>query len=77
MFNEGISKVGDILDIATELGVIEKRGAFYRYQEEALGQGRENAKQYLRENPRLAMRLENIIREEYGLPPIYEESQQE
>lgn len=76
MFNEGISKVGDILDIATELGVIEKRGAFYRYQEEALGQGRENAKQYLRENPRLAMHLENIIREEYGLPPVYEEPQE-
>ncbi|MEP0761789.1 MAG: recombinase RecA [Chloroflexota bacterium] len=73
MYNEGISKVGDILDIATELGVIDKRGAFFRYQEEALGQGRENAKQYLRENPRLAMKLENIIREEYGLPPIYEE----
>ncbi|GIV80844.1 MAG: DNA recombination/repair protein RecA [Anaerolineae bacterium] len=77
MFNEGISKVGDILDIATELGVIEKRGAFYRFQEEALGQGRENAKQYLRENPHLAMHLENIIREEYGLPPVYEEPQQE
>jgi len=76
MFNEGISKVGDILDIATELGVIEKRGAFYRYQEEALGQGRENAKQYLRENPRLAMRLENIIREEFGLPPVYEDPQE-
>ncbi|MCZ7541994.1 MAG: recombinase RecA [Anaerolineae bacterium] len=73
MYNEGVSKVGDILDIATELGVIEKRGAFFRYQEEALGQGRENAKQYLRENPRLAMKLENIIREEYGLSPIYEE----
>ncbi|MEW6579946.1 MAG: recombinase RecA [Chloroflexota bacterium] len=73
MYNEGISKVGDILDIATELGVIDKRGAFFRYQEEALGQGRENAKQYLRENPRLAMKLENIIREEYGLPAIYED----
>jgi len=73
MYNEGISKVGDILDIATALGVIDKRGAFFRYQEESLGQGRENAKQYLRENPRLAARLENIIREEYGLPAIYEE----
>ncbi|MCL4238721.1 MAG: recombinase RecA [Anaerolineae bacterium] len=73
MYNEGISKVGDILDIATELGVIDKRGAFFRYQEEALGQGRENAKQYLRENLHLAMKLENIIREEYGLPAIYEE----
>ncbi len=73
MYNEGVSKVGDILDIATELGVIDKRGAFFRYQEEALGQGRENAKQYLRENPRLAMKLENIIREEYGLPPVYDQ----
>ncbi len=73
MYNEGISKVGDILDIATALGVIDKRGAFFRYQEESLGQGRENAKQYLRENPRLAARPENIIREEYGLPAIYEE----
>lgn len=74
MYNEGVSKVGDILDIATELGVLDKRGAFFRYQEEALGQGRENAKQYLRENPRLAIKLENIIREEYGLPPIYEDT---
>jgi recombination protein RecA len=73
MYNEGVSKVGDILDIATELGVIDKRGAFFRYQEEALGQGRENAKQYLRENPRLAIKLENLIREQYGLPLVYDE----
>jgi len=73
MYNEGISKVGDILDIGTGLGVIEKRGAFYRYQDEMIGQGRENAKQFLRENPGIAMAIENIIREEYGLPPIYDE----
>ena len=71
MYNEGISKAGDILDIATELGVIEKRGAFFRYQGEAIGQGRENAKQFLRENPTIAMEIEDVIRDEYGLPPIY------
>jgi len=73
MFDEGISKVGDILDIAAELGVVEKRGAFYRYQDELIGQGRENAKQFLRENPAIAMQIENVIREEYGLPSLYEE----
>ena len=72
MYDEGISKVGDILDIATELGVIEKRGAFFRYRDELIGQGRENAKQFLRENPAVAAEIENIIREEYGLPPVYD-----
>ncbi len=70
MYNEGISKVGDILDIATVLGVIEKRGAFYRYAGDLIGQGRENAKQFLRENEAIALELENTIRAEYGLPPI-------
>jgi recombination protein RecA len=68
MFNEGISKVGDILDIAAELGIIDKRGAFFRYGEDTIGQGRENAKQYLREHPALAEAIENAIRETYGLP---------
>ncbi|MBN1681433.1 MAG: recombinase RecA [Anaerolineae bacterium] len=71
MYNEGISKVGDILDIATGLEVIEKRGAFYRYKDDLIGQGRENAKQFLRENPDLSMLIENIIRGEYGLPAVY------
>ena len=70
MYNEGISKVGDILDIATVLGVIEKRGAFYRYNGDLIGQGRENAKQFLRENAEIALEMENIIRSEYGLPPL-------
>ncbi len=74
MYNEGISKAGDILDIGTELGVIEKRGAFFRYQGEAIGQGRENAKQFLRENPAIAAQIEDIIREEYGLPPVHDVS---
>src|SRR5690554_452350 len=74
MYNEGISKAGDILDIATDLGVIEKRGAFFRYQGDTIGQGRENAKQFLRENAEIAMHIEDVIRDEYGLSPIYDNS---
>ncbi len=70
MYNEGVSKVGDVLDIGTDLDVIEKRGAFYRYQDDLIGQGRENAKQFLRENPVIAAAIEAIIREEYGLPVL-------
>ncbi|MGA9192484.1 MAG: recombinase RecA, partial [Anaerolineales bacterium] len=51
MYNEGISKAGDLLDIGVETELIEKRGSYYSYGETRLGQGRENAKQYLRENP--------------------------
>ncbi|WP_119069416.1 recombinase RecA [Aggregatilinea lenta] len=76
MFDEGISRVGDILDIGADLGVIEKRGAFYRYRDELIGQGRENAKQFLRENPVLALEVENVIREEYGLPPLVTEPEE-
>jgi recombination protein RecA len=67
MYNEGISLEGDILDIGTELEIIEKRGAFYRYQDELIGQGRENSKAYLRENPAVAQEIEGVIREAYGL----------
>jgi recombination protein RecA len=74
MFNEGISKVGDVLDIGAELGLIDKRGAFFRYRDEMIGQGRENAKQFLRENPALAATIENAIRQEYGLPPLPSEA---
>jgi len=72
MFNEGISKAGDVLDIAANLGVIEKRGAFFRYQGDTIGQGRENAKQFLRENAAIANQIEDVIRDEYGLPPVNE-----
>ncbi len=71
MFLErGISKTGEILDLATELGIIEKRGAFYRYNDGLIGQGREAAKQYLMENPALSDEIENIVRERYGLRPV-------
>lgn len=62
MYNEGISREGDLLDIGTEFGVIEKRGAFYSYGDLRLAQGRENAKQFLRENPEVCQEIENRIR---------------
>jgi recombination protein RecA len=63
MFNEGISKVGDLLDLATQLEIIQKRGAFFAYGDIRIGQGRENAKDYLRSNPDLANEIETVIRQ--------------
>jgi len=62
MYNEGISRVGGILDMGVETGLIEKRGSFYSYKEDRLGQGREKVKQYLIENPEIAQELEQNIR---------------
>lgn len=69
MYDEGISLVGDILDLAVVQDVVEKRGSFYNYGEVRLAQGRENAKEFLAEHPELAMEIENKIREVYGLQP--------
>ena len=62
MYAEGISKVGDILDLATELDIVTKRGSFYSYGDLRLAQGRENAKDFLRENPDLAEEIEYAVR---------------
>jgi len=70
MYGEGISREGDILDLAVEEDIINKSGAWYSYQGNRLGQGRENAKDYLRENPLLCDEIENMIRNKYGLPLI-------
>ncbi|MGJ3240374.1 MAG: recombinase RecA [Anaerolineae bacterium] len=75
MFNEGISKTGEIIDIGADLEIIEKRGAFYRYNDELLGQGRENSKQYLIENPDVLDEIENKIRLHFGLPTIFDEDE--
>jgi recombination protein RecA len=64
MFNEGISKAGDILDLATKFEVVTKRGAFYSYGDTRLGQGRENAKDFLRQNMDMAMEIEGFIRQQ-------------
>ncbi len=63
MFNEGISKAGDVLDLATKFEVVQKRGAFFSYGDIRLGQGRENAKDYLRQNPDLMGEIEGVIRQ--------------
>ncbi|MGV8050297.1 MAG: recombinase RecA [Anaerolineaceae bacterium] len=62
MYNEGISKAGDILDLATNLEVIEKRGSFYSYKDGRLGQGREASKNFLNQNPELMKEIEQTIR---------------
>jgi len=71
MYNEGIAKVGDILDLGVKMELITKRGSFYSYGETRLGQGRENAKNFLRENPDMASEIEAGIREDAGLEQVY------
>lgn len=67
MYGEGISKEGEIIDLGTELDIVQKSGAWYSYQEERLGQGRENAKQFLKENKDILLMIQEQIREHYGL----------
>jgi recombination protein RecA len=67
MYGEGISKEGDLLDLAVEKRIIEKSGAWFAYAGERLGQGRENAKQFLKENPDIRQIIEDRVRKELGL----------
>jgi recombination protein RecA len=67
MYNTGISREGDVLDLAVDYDLVEKRGAYYRYDDLLLGQGRENAKTYLQENPELCDKLDHLVRVEVGL----------
>src|SRR5699024_9044497 len=67
MFGEGISKEGDILDLAADLGIVNKSGAWYAYNNGKIGQRRENAKKYLKENPAVKDEIEKKVREHYGL----------
>lgn len=67
MFGQGISKEGDILDLAADLGIINKSGAWYAYNGEKIGQGRENAKNYLKENPIICDEVEAKVRAKYSL----------
>ncbi|MBQ7954360.1 MAG: recombinase RecA [Lachnospiraceae bacterium] len=67
MFGEGISSIGDILDLAAENGIINKSGAWYAYEGNKIGQGRENAKQYLKDNPAVCAEVERKVRELFGL----------
>ncbi|WP_170413412.1 recombinase RecA [Ruegeria atlantica] len=67
MYGEGISKMGELLDLGVKAGVVEKSGSWFSYGDERIGQGRENAKQYLRDNSRIALEIEDKIRAAHGL----------
>lgn len=75
IYGKGISREGDILDLAVQYGLIEKRGSFYSYQGQNIAQGRENAKQYLRDHPEVAAELEQTIRKKAmeAPPPLITE----
>jgi recombination protein RecA len=67
MYGEGVSKTGELIDLGVKAGIVEKSGAWFSYDSQRLGQGRENAKLYLRENPQIANAIERAIRENAGL----------
>ena len=67
MFGEGISSEGDILDLASNVNIVVKSGAWYAYEGNKIGQGRENAKQYLKDNPQIRDEIENKVRAHFGL----------
>ena len=67
MYGEGISKVGELLDLGVKAGIVDKSGAWFSYDSQRLGQGRENAKQFLRDNPDLAAEIEGKVRADAGL----------
>ena len=68
MFGKGISREGDVLDLAANEGIVVKSGAWYAYEGNKIGQGRENAKVYLRDNPEIFVEIENKVRERFGFP---------
>ncbi len=70
LYGKGVSKEGDILDLAADLDIINKSGAWYSYKETRIGQGRENAKAFLLSNPDICSEVENEVRKSYGLPEV-------
>ena len=70
LFGEGISRHGEIIDMGVVAKVIEKAGAWYAYKGEKIGQGRDNSREFLRENPALAIEIENKVRESLNIPLI-------
>jgi len=70
MYDEGISRAGDLIDVAVEMDLVDKKGAYFSYGDVRLGQGRENAKAFLRENRELAQELSDKVRAAAGLAPV-------
>ena len=67
MYGEGISKMGELIDLGVKAGIVEKSGSWFSFDSERVGQGRENAKTYLREHPEMAAKIEQAIRQSAGL----------
>ena len=67
MYGQGVSREAEILDLASEIGIVDKSGAWYSYNGEKIGQGKENAKQFLRDNPTIKEEIENKVRESHGI----------
>jgi recombination protein RecA len=67
MYGEGVSKNGELIDLGVKAGVVEKSGAWFSYDSQRIGQGRENAKTFLKENPDIAAKIEIAIRQNAGL----------
>jgi recombination protein RecA len=72
LFGEGISRHGEIIDMGVNAKIVEKSGAWYAYNGEKIGQGRDNSREFLRENPELAYEIENKVRESLGIPLLAE-----
>lgn len=75
MFGKGISAVGDILDLAANVGIVQKSGAWFAYNENKIGQGRENAKQFLTEHPDMLAEIDEKVRAHYGIGEEKEDSE--
>ena len=68
LYGEGTSREGEIIDLGVEAKIVDKSGAWYAYQGEKIGQGKDNAREFLRENPDIALEIENKVREALGVP---------
>ena len=73
LYGEGISREGEIIDMGVEAGIVDKSGAWYAYNGEKIGQGKDNSREYLRENPAIAREIENKVRHAKGIPSLEEE----
>jgi recombination protein RecA len=67
MYGEGVSKMGELVDLGVKAGVVEKSGAWFSYDSQRIGQGRENAKTFLRNNPEIAAKIEAAVRKNSGI----------
>lgn len=75
MFGQGISKEGDVLDLAASVNIVNKSGAWYAYNDEKIGQGRENAKMFLKTNPNMLLEIEHLVREKLGLTSLTKDAE--